>query len=218
MASLNDLIPEYIGPNKPNPKRQFPLSQALDIVEEARKLGLYDLYGQGLCKDESNFRIHVCFFEGYVYTFPTQELKKILCAARVDEITWPAYFIYLRGIRYPCALGVTVPIMEIPSFDCIEIPGEVAELFSLDPNERDEGVKGDLAEAVAGIMLQRRDIQIPISVEPIKDKAQQLRGRDFVVRAKDTFYEVKCDAPGGIHGGTKNLFIQIMERRANAGE
>lgn len=157
-------------------------------------------YNHGIHDEQSDYRIHVCFGEGYVYFFRTIDGHNACQSGKFRMVEGRQ-----SGVSFATSTGYVVPPSAIENLR-IKIPDYIMD--SLKPNKNDDtSINGRKAEKCVMAMIQDGHILIPNQPYPVTEKSKQLAGIDIEIYSR---IQVKCDYSGGIDG-TGNLFLQISE-------
>lgn len=155
----------------------------------------------GIMQELSDWRVHVCFGEGFAYLFKTDAGREAC-----DSGTYRKLPAFQPGVDGATAYGYVVPPMDIRGCKRIEIPEGIQA-----PSPKDTtSAKGRAAERCAQEMFRRGLLPIEIETSFITDENVQMQGIDIVVKDRARI-EIKCDYAGGVDG-TGNLYLQISER------
>lgn len=165
------------------------------------------LIDYGIMQEKSDYRVHVCFGEGFAYLFKTKDGKEACETAKGKGYKpLPAY---QPGVRGATAEGFVIRPVNIHGCQRIEIPPDI-KFSTLVYPRASTTEKGDAAVRCAQLMFRRGLLPIELDMAFIEEKDIQILGCDLVVQGKPRI-EVKCDYNGG-QNGTGNLYLQISER------
>lgn len=188
----------------------MPQLNMFEPIEEQIKpsVGNRKLVDYGIHKEDSDYRIHVCYKVMRVYIFPTKAGRSSAERCRLDGVK-PKQ-VYTGDIV--TALGYPVPLSYIDGLQWVFIPLKIWQKYPI-RDEMSTSKKGALAMVIVREMLIKNIVPLPVQVNTVDDKAIDIRGTDMIVVNSTLRLQVKCDLPGGDRneGGTGNLFIQIAE-------
>lgn len=173
------------------------------------KLGRNGLVDYGIFKEESDYRIHVCYKEGYAYSFPTKKAIETIedpnIAPYLGEA--PAYQL-VKEREMMTAKGLLVPPGLLPDCERVKISDDIYEKYPIAFND-DESLKGKQARKIAYEMLRRGCFSM-ITIKEVQDLGSQMKGIDIIIIG-NLKIQVKCDYKGGLEG-TGFLYLQTRER------
>lgn len=158
----------------------------------------------GILTEESDYRVHVCFGEGYIYRYGTKCGVEACRSGKFKQ-----RMARQPNFPHPTAMGNLVPPDEIETCLRIQIPQELLMNVSC-RKEEDTSAKGSKAVEVVRRMLLGGFIPIEVSPRIIRERDIQIKGLDIEVEGRATI-QVKCDYDGG-KLGTGYLFLQTEER------
>lgn len=167
-----------------------------------------NLVEHGIQTEDSDFRIHVCFMTGRVYTFPTKKAVNIMREYRVVSA-----YQWVNRRKAVTSRGYIVPPGAIPGCKWMMIPPDILQNANVPPPQSDDtSRKGRAAEFIAQAMLGRGLLPLPQLTEITSNKDLQISGLDILL--KPVKIQVKCDFRGGHKeaGGTGNLYLETHER------
>lgn len=170
-------------------------------------IGNVKLVRYGIGEEESDYRVHVCFVEGYVYVFPTEDANLLI--KTFGFVNRPAYQTSQNGKKIKTAKGYPVPVESIKScghLQRVKIPNDISEKYPIWKDDR-EDIKGKQAEKIVEAMCKKGLISVKPEMERTSSDEQK-KGQDF--KSKPSIWQVKCDYKGG-STGTGNLYIQTEE-------
>lgn len=165
-----------------------------------------ELYEYGITTEQSDYRAHVCFQEGCVYVYPTQEGREVCKSG-----SYPVVAAKQSGVSYATACGFLVPPEDIKNCQRIQLsPSWVRNLTRCVNRDSDTTTKGYWACRVFQKLLEEGRVAFVQKSVEITDHKGQIAGGDVRVKAAEYVVQVKCDWDGGVNG-TGNLFLQTHE-------
>ena len=156
-----------------------------------------NLKDYGIQTDESDFRIHISFFTGTAYIFPTVSGRKAI-ALELGEVFEASQ----KGTDKITGIRRKVPWEIIEDCREIDIPDGWREDVGYDKDtfyHKSTSEKGRAAEKVTYRLLKAGRVPIPLESQFVTDKDIQQQGKDFIIRATISI-ECKCDAWAGRTG------------------
>lgn len=164
-----------------------------------------NLIDYGICQESSDLRCHVCYGEGYLYVYKTND-----GIAACSTGNYPLKPAYQPGVTHATATGYLVPPDDICGCKRVKIPprGQQWALDKID-KQSDTGKKGSVTARLVAYMLKHGLIPMPLGSEEVGDQRLQIEGVDILVFCRLRI-QVKCDWDGG-RDGTGNLFLQMSE-------
>jgi hypothetical protein len=179
------------------------LSYLLGDLLKVGKCGV-TMFNFGILQEESDYRVHICFVEGYAYLFKTSAGRDA-CNSGIFKMRQA----FQPGVDGATANGYIVPPMKIEGCKRIQIPTNILQQVNCVEFDKTTA-KGNKAVECVRQMFKLGLLPISIETKFIEDKDIQIKGIDIIVIAH-TKIEVKCDYKGGVQG-TGNLYLQIAER------
>jgi len=166
--------------------------------------GNIKLIKYGIEDEESDYRIHICYLEGYGYLFARENAIWQIKHFGYDYV--PVFSLLKDGSRCISAKGYKVPPMDIDKCQRIKIPDNISEKNHIWLKDSTT-VKGMQAEKIARSMYERGLIIVRTDLNEA-NVSEQIKGKDFISRSYAL--QVKCDYKGGLDG-TGFLYIQVEE-------
>jgi len=168
-----------------------------------------NLVQYGIYQEQSDYRCHVCFGEGFIYLYPTQSGIDACDSGHFRKK--PAY---QPDEDDPTAEGYLVPPGEITH--CISAPIQpniLRQALAMIPDRCSTTRKGEVATKLVRHMLRHGKLAIPFQSLEVTDRKIQIDGTDLIINCSIRI-QVKCDWRGGDHSDTStgNLFLQVAER------
>ncbi|MBA7512964.1 hypothetical protein ES705_04973 [subsurface metagenome] len=158
----------------------------------------------GIENEESEYRIHICYLEGYGYLFARENAIWQIHHFPYDNM--PVFSSLRDGSKYISARGYKVPPMNIENCQRIKIPKDISDKNPIWLRDSTT-VKGMRAEKIARDMYERGLIIIRPDINEANVN-EQIKGKNFI--SKSYALQVKCDYRGGVDG-TGFLYIQVEE-------
>lgn len=162
------------------------------------------MFNFGIMNEESDYRVHICFDEGFAYLFKTESGRNACQSGKFQKRQ-----AFQQGVSGATAIGYIVPPDQIEGCRRVLIPSAIIQDVRCVKTDS-TSTKGNKAVECVKRMFLLGLLPISIDTKFIEEKDLQIKGVDIVVVAK-TKIEVKCDFNGGIKG-TGNLYLQIAER------
>ena len=162
-----------------------------------------DLVDYGIQTEESDYRIHVCFGEGYIYVFQTAEGIEACKSGRYRCVA-----AHQPGVNYRTAEGYLVPPDDLSTCQRIRIPSDIL-IHCRCIRKASTSAKGRAAIQTVKAMTVRGLVPVPILADEVTEEDMQVKGVDILMVA-NVRMQVKCDYDGGI-SGTGNLYLQVRE-------
>ena len=166
--------------------------------------GNIKLIKYGIEDEKADYRIHICYLEGYGYFFAIKSVIWQIHHFLYDCV--PVFSFLKDGSKYISARGYKVPPLDIDNCQRIKIPDDISEKNQIWLSDSTT-VKGMRAEKIARSMYERGLILIKPDVNEANVN-EQINGKDFI--SKSCALQVKCDYKGGVNG-TGFLYIQMEE-------
>lgn len=164
-----------------------------------------DMMDYGIRRERSDYRLHICFLEGYAYLYRTEYGIEAIDNGKYKEL-------HARqdGVDGITARGYNVPPEDIRACRRIEIPRkwlDVVACCDSDPLVE----KKRKAEKIAEAMFRHGRLPVRMTTRVLTDVDAQIAGGDLEITCKHTI-QVKCDFRGGTPPEFFGLFIQTHER------
>jgi len=162
----------------------------------------------GITTEQSDYRLHICFAEGYAYLYPTEAGREAVASGNHT-----VYRAYQPGVGGATALGVRVSPTEIPGCKRTPIPPKWLEYVNCQSNESTP-IKGRKAVEIAVQLLKRGKLPIELRCNEACGVDLQISGVDLIVTS-EVRIQVKCDYYGGLEPTkypTAGLYLQTHER------
>jgi len=162
-----------------------------------------NLVEYGIYEEKTDYRAHVCFPDGGVYLYRTNDAVDLLSTA-----CYPVKEAHQQGVDFATARGYIVPIPDIPGIRRFEIPGEWLAKLPVS-RDSDTSAKGKAAMQVVKAMLKKGKIAFALNSNEVMDRQLQIEGADIIIDCHIRI-QVKCDWMGGL-SGSGELYIQTHE-------
>lgn len=161
------------------------------------------LHEYGIHQEDSDYRVHVCFKEGYFYIYQTKN-----CIEALNSGSYPRRPGFQSGCEYRTSEGYLVPPDDIPGIFRRKIPEILLSRVSCKSTDSTTD-KGKKAVEVVKTALQQGGFPVEFLAEEVENRSLQILGLDIVACCKIKI-QVKCDYNGG-RDASGNLFIQVAE-------
>lgn len=190
--------------------------EGLEPPHPADTAGLYkewpnlpEMTQHGILNEDSDYRVHVGWWEGSVYTFRTTDGRNALLAGWYEP-----QFATQPQVEGPTAIGYRVPPKDIPGIVRLPIPPDIRA--QLDCKREDStSEKGRKSVQVVKALLHCGRLPVAPNCKEVEDKDIQVRGLDLIVTC-DLKIQVKCDYPARCtprgDGKPWGLYLQTHER------
>lgn len=164
-----------------------------------------NLVEHGIQTEESDYRLHISFFTGTAYIFPTKCGREAVLSGLGEKFEASQ-----KGTNKTTGKGRKINWKLIKDCKEIKIPdgwlenvGYKKETFF----HKSTSEKGRAAEQISEMLLRGGHVPLPLESKFITNKDIQKRGKDFVVKARICI-ESKCDSWGG-HTGLRLQTAEI---------